>query len=117
MGEAKQARKRKSQPIHYLLTISAARAHVHTYLITDNSRCLDHAIVTMFDQAAAHGLPVLPLSLCTTLKDDGRETIRSIIGRHSPEAAKLIAAATDYHQSVWIMPHGSPDNDRLMELH
>jgi hypothetical protein len=67
-------------------TISAARAHVHGYLITDDRRYLQQANATMFDQAAAHGVQALPISLCTTLRDDGRETVQEIIGRQSPEA-------------------------------
>jgi hypothetical protein len=35
----------------------------------------------------------------------------------SPEAAELLASATDFHRSVWLMLKDDPDNGRLMGLH
>lgn len=118
MGEAKKARKQKAQPVHYPLTLSlAGDGHVHTYLIADDCRYLEHALSEMIDEAQRQGLDAFPMGLCTTLQDDGRETVRSVIVGNMPEAAEVLNAATDYHRTTWFMSNAHPDNARLMELH
>jgi hypothetical protein len=116
VGEANHKRP-SGQLLHYLLTFATTGGgHMHAYLITDDRRYIEHTLSEMLDAAERDGCRVIPMGLCTTLHDDGRETVRNMIARLSPEARNLLNSATDFHKSIWFMPSGH-DNERLLALH
>jgi hypothetical protein len=51
---------------HHLLTIQiTGEVHLHTYLMTDDKRNIEHAINRMFDEAEKRGCRPLPVVLNT----------------------------------------------------
>jgi hypothetical protein len=116
--QAKPERMWRGQTIHYLLTIATTGGcHVHAYLMTDDRRYVEHVTNEMIEEAEKRGLRVLPIVLSTRLRANGRGVVRGILSRKYPEAAECLRSATDFHQSVWIMPSGHPDNGQLLALH
>jgi hypothetical protein len=103
---------------HYLLTIAArGRLNYHAYLMCADKRHTEGAASRMMKQMEDNRLTYLPMVLVTRLDDSGVEAVRRIACRQSDEVKGLIARATDFHFSAWLMPDGDPDDAQLMKLH
>jgi hypothetical protein len=110
--------KQQQQQQHYLLTFVGGRANLHGYLMTYDRRDVDHAIRVMLSTAERGGLRFNPaLGMVTRLTTGVDDIVRAIIAKHSVEAGRLMAEATDYHLSSMSMPEGDSDDLTLMALH
>src|SRR5262249_50656513 len=101
----------------FLLTITTGRLNYHGYLICDDKRHTEGAASRMMKQMEDNHLAYLPMVLVTLLNDSDVEAVRKIACRQSDEIKGLIAQATDFHFSAWMMPDGDPDDTQLMNLH
>jgi hypothetical protein len=104
---------------HHLLTIKiSADVHMHTYLMApDDRRYVAAATNKMFDQIEKLGLRPLPIVLVTELNKSGVKVVRATIDKNDDEASQVLATATDFHVSMWMMTGDHPDNASLMKLH
>jgi hypothetical protein len=101
---------------HYLITIDLrpAPAHMHSYLMCNDHRLVEHTIDRMFTEAEKLGLKrVLPMALVTELST-GKNFVREIVKQMG---SKTLDHAKEYHLSTWTMTTDQPDDARLMELH
>jgi hypothetical protein len=104
---------------HYLLTIAApaGRVNFHGYLMADDKRHIEAAAGRMMKTLEDNHLAYLPMILVTPLNDSGVEAVRKIACKQNGDIKGLIAQATDFHFSAWLMPDGDPEDAQLMELH
>jgi hypothetical protein len=52
-----------------------------------------------------------------TILTTGISTVREIAGKQSKKAKRLMAQATDFHLTAWLLPDDHPDDKQLMKLH
>ena len=105
---------------HYLVTIPLAGGNLHGYVMTNDERTVQGAVNRMLDEIEKQKMPKSPMSMVIlqTKLDTGVEVVRDSIARRVPEAAEMLAKATNFHFTAFAMAEGGdPDNDRLMELH
>jgi hypothetical protein len=104
---------------HYLITLDLAPqpAHIHAYVMTNDEASLDRVINRMIVEAEKNYGPVtLPIFLSTKL-GDATEAVRNELCARLEDCAKTMAAATDFHLTMWIMHNDDPWTDELMALH
>lgn len=101
---------------HYLVTLYLGEGYLHGYVMTNDHRQVDAVVERMMSEAEKLGGLWLPLVLETRL-NTGADIVRNIVTKLMPEAAKLMAEATDCHFTAFIMNDAHPDNATLMELH
>ena len=112
-------RKKKIEIEHYLITIDLhpQPARMHSYVMTNDKRCLAWVMDQMFAHADKQGLRItLPIILQTKLST-GSEIVRDILRDLSPKADEALRAAKDFHYSIFMSRVGHVDDKRLMELH
>jgi hypothetical protein len=104
--------------VHYLLTIATTGGcHVHAYLIAVDPRYVERTAGEMIDEAERRGIGVMPMVLFTELRDAGRDAVRDMLARLSPDVADLLKSATDFHRSIWVLSNDHPGNEQLLALH
>jgi hypothetical protein len=113
---SESTRPRERSLYHFLLTIELAGCHLHGYLMAPHKAYAASAIDKMMTVAEETWPGFLPVILQTELSD-GVELVREIVSRNSAKAGQLIAEATDFHFSVFVMPKGTHDDTTLMQLH
>lgn len=102
---------------HYLISLHLGREVMHGYLMSDDKASLVNAIEQMMHVVETAGLtPAVPIWLSTELDAD-IEPVRELLRRNSPEVASLLATATDYHLTAWLMDANNPDCEWLLDRH
>jgi hypothetical protein len=82
-----------------------------------DKRHTEAAASRMMKKLEDNRLGFLPVILATRLNDSGVEAVREIACRQNGEIKRLIAQATDFHFSAWLMADVDPDDACLMTLH
>src|SRR5262249_49092815 len=101
---------------HYLLTITPDPAvHLHCYVMTNDKRNVMAALNKMLEVAESTGARFVPIVLQTELRDEA-DTVRDIISKDE-KVKQTLAAAKDFHVSIFGMEVDSPDDRRLIKLH
>jgi hypothetical protein len=118
MENQRPAARRQTRALkHYLLTLSAGSMNFHGYLMCVDKRHIEDAASRMMKKLEDNRLDYLPMILATRLNDAGVEAVREIACRQNGEIKRLIAQATDFHFSAWLMRDGDHDDACLMTLH
>ena len=105
---------------HYLISLPMPHQGVdmHCYLMTNNQADTERAAnKMMYEIERAGGTIVLPLLLLTELSAAGTRKVRKVLLEGAPDGGQTLREATDFHLTVWGMPHRHPDNVGLLELH
>lgn len=108
-------RSRSKKLKHYLITIEVGYAHIHAYVMTNDSASINGVVDEMMTLAEKPGVWFLPIILQTEL-GDGVDVVRDII-RKDENVKRTMDEAIDFHRSIWAMAKGAPDDEKLMELH
>lgn len=104
---------------HYLITLDLhpLPARIHSYVMTDDKRCLSGVMDKMFEIADKQGFKIiLPIILQTKLST-GSDIVREILRELSPKADNALRTAKDFHYSIFMTHDGHPHDQRLMDLH
>ena len=105
---------------HYLISLPLGPdAYVHTYLMTEDKRDIEPATSKMLDETEKMiGQPVpLPMVMLTgPLNKKDVAVVHKVVNRE-PEVAAVLAEATKYHLSIWLMRKEDPLYASLLELH
>lgn len=112
---------------HHLLTVEPhPKLRVHSYLMCEKkySRRLFEEVSDKMFKVCEEKLGckiMLPIVLATLLADDSTDEsvvkVREIASAGSEEVRKLLAAATDYHLTIFCLRTDDPRDEYLMDLH
>jgi hypothetical protein len=105
---------------HYLISVVLRvppRAHFHGYLMCEDEKYVEGSCNKICKLCEEMGAKIFPAFMVTRLDAEGVETVRASAGALNPEFKECIAAATNFHISVWMMPDEDPRSEGLLALH